>query len=131
MHEEENIALVKRGVEAAMTGDYDTLRSMLTEDVSFSGPFQPEIHGADEVIATMKQWDQRAAERGLTWERETEYEGVWADENRVVVLQHVKMIRDGKTFDTHEVQIVELRDGKACKLTGYTSEPDKLTELMS
>lgn len=43
----------------------------------------------------------------------------------------MKVTRDGRTFDTHEVQIVEVRDGKACKLTEYTSEPEKLAEMMS
>ncbi len=125
MHEGENIALVKRGCEAAMRGDYDTLRPLLTEDVSWSAPFQPEIHGVDEVIASMKQSDQ------LGFTTEHEYDGVWADEDRVVMLHHMKVTRDGRTLDTHPVQIVELRDGKASKITMYTSEPEKLSKLMS
>ncbi len=125
MGEKENIALVKRGLEAGMKGDYDTLRTMLTEDISYSGPYIPDMHGVDEVIAGMKQWDQL----GFTWE--DEYEGVWADENRVVVLHHMKGTRDGRSFDTHEVQIFELRDGRASKITEFTSEPEKLAQLMS
>lgn len=129
MHEEENIALVKRGVEAGMREDYDTLRSLLTEDVSYSGPFQPEMHGVDEVIAGMKQWDRQAHELGLTWEHE--YEEVWADEHRVVMLHHMTATRHSRTFDTHEVQIVEIRDGKASKITEYTAEPEKEPEKLS
>ncbi len=125
MHEKENIALVTRGVEAGLRGDYDALRAVLTDDVVYSGPFQPEMHGADDVIAGMKQFDQL----GFRWEQE--FEGVWADETRVVMLHHMKGTRDGRTFDTHEVQIVELRDGKACRITEYTAEPEKLAEIMS
>ncbi len=129
MHEEENIALVRRGMEAGMKGDYDTLRPLLSEDVSYLGPFQPEVHGADKVIATMKKLDERAAELGLSWEQE--YEGFWADESRVVLLQHLKVSRDSQTLDTHEVEIVELKNGKASRITEYASEPEKLAELMS
>lgn len=125
MHEEENIALAKRGFEAAIRGDYDTLRPLLTEDVIWSGPLQPDTQGADEVITSMRQQDQL----GLSWEHE--YEGVWADENRVVMLHHMKMTRDGRTLDTHPVQVIEVRDGKAAKITMYTSEPEKLSELMT
>lgn len=129
MHEEENIARMKQGFDAAMKGDYEAVRPLMTEDVSYLGPFQPEAHGVEEVIESMRQWGQRAAELGLTWEHE--YEGAWADENRVVILHHMKVTRDRRTFDTHEVQIVELRDGRACKLTEYTSEPEKLSEMMA
>lgn len=129
MHEAENIALVKRGYEAAMKGEYESLRPLMTDDVSYSGPYQPEMHGIEEVIEGMKQWNQRAGEIGVTWEHE--YEGAWADESRVVVLHHMMVRRNGRTFDTHEVQVVELRDGKACRLTEYTSEPEKLAEIMS
>lgn len=126
MHEQEEIALAKRGFEAAMKGDYDALRPLLAEDISFSGPFQPELHGIDAVIAYMKQTDQL----GFTMPQH-EYEGAWADENRVVLLHHVAMRRDSRTVDTHTVQVVEIRDGKASKITMYTSEPEKLSEIMS
>lgn len=133
MHDEEDVALVKRGFEAAMGGDYDGLRTLPTDDVSFLGPFQPEAHGADADadadVASMKQCDERARELGTRWEHEDEE--FWADETRVVMLHRMKLTRDGRTFDTHEVEIVELRDGKACKLTEYTSEPEKLSEMMS
>lgn len=129
MQQSESIALVKRGFEAAMKGDYEALRPLLAEDVSYAGPYQPELHGIDEVIAGMQQWGQRAAELGMTWDHE--YEGAWADERRVVILHHMMVTRDHRTFDTHEVQVVELRDGKAWKLTEYTAEPEKLAEMMS
>lgn len=74
MHEQENITLVKQGFEAAMRGDYDTLRPLLTDDVSFTGPYMPEAHGVDEVIGSLKQWDQRATELGMSWEHE--YDGM-------------------------------------------------------
>lgn len=125
MHEEEIIALVKRGFEAAMRGDYNTLRPLLNEDVISSGPFQPETHGIDELITLMKQQDQL----GFTWEHE--YEGAWADENRVVILHHTKVTREGRTLDMHPVQVFEIRDGKASKITMYTSQPEKLSELMT
>lgn len=129
MHEEEHIALVKRGFEAAMDGDYDTLRSLLTDDVTFTGPFQPELHGVEEVITSMRQSNERFRELGYSWEHE--YQGAWADENRVVMLHHMKVAHDHRTVDTHEVQIVELRDGRACRLAEYTAEPEKLSEMMS
>lgn len=129
MHGEEQIALVKQGFEAAMNGDYDTLRSLLTDDVTFMGPFQPEMHGVEEVIAGLRQSNERVRELGYSWEHD--YEGIWADENRVVMLHHMKVSRDRQTFDTHEVQIVELRDGRACKLAEYTADPEKLSEMMS
>lgn len=125
MREEENIALAKQGFDATMRRDYDALRPLLTEDVVWSGPLQPETHGADELITSMKQQDQL----GFTWEHE--YEGVWADENRVVMLHHMKLTRDGRTLDTHPVQVIEIRDGKAAKITMYTSEPEKMSELMT
>ncbi len=125
MHEQENIALAKRGFEAAMRGDYDTLRPLLTEDVSWSAPFQAETHGADELITRMRQQDQLR----VAWEHA--YEGILADENRVVMLHHMKLTRDGHTIDTHPVQVIEIRDGKASKITMYTSEPEKMSELMT
>lgn len=125
MRQEEIIALVKQGFEAAMRGDYDTLRPLLNEDVISSGPLQPETHGADELITLMKQQNQL----GWTWEHE--YEGALADENRVVLLHHTKVTHDGRTVDMHPVQVFEIRDGKASKITMYTSEPEKLSELMT
>lgn len=126
MHEQENIALAKRGFEAAMRSDYDMLRPLLTEDVSFSGPLQPEVRGVDAVIASMQKSDQLGIVTG-----EHEYEGVWADESRVVMLHHVQLSRNGRTVDTHAVQIIEFRDGKASKITMYTAEPEKMSEMMS
>ncbi len=126
MHQEEMIALVKQGFEAAMKGDYDTLRPLLNEDIITSGPMQPETHGIDELITLMKQ----QAQLGLTWEHE--YEGALADENRVVLLHHTKVIREGRTLvDMHPVQVFEIRDGKASKITMYTSEPEKLSQVMA
>ncbi len=125
MHQEEMIARVKKGFEAAMKGDYDTLRPLLDEDIITSGPMQPETHGADELITLMKQQNQ------LGWTWEAEYEGALADENRVVLLLHTKVTREGRTLDMHPVQVFEIRDGKASKITMYTSEPEKLSQLMT
>lgn len=126
MRGQEHIALAKQGFEAAVRGDYETLRSLLTRDVRFSGPFQPELHGIDEVIAEMKRSDQLGFTTG-----QHEYEGAWSDENRVVLLHHLTLRRDSRTVETRTVQVIEFRDGKASEITTYTYEPDKLSELMS
>ena len=125
MQQEEMIALVKKGFEAAMKGDFDTLRPLLNEDVITSGPMAPETHGIDELITSLKQQNQL----GWTWEHE--YEGALADENRVVLLHHTKVTREGRTLDMHPVQVIEIRDGKASKITMYTSEPEKLSQFMT
>ncbi len=126
MREAENIALVKRGLEALEKGDYEALRPLMTDDTVWISPFEPDYHGPDEVIASMKRWSE---EFGVTTKDEPE--GFFADDDRVVSLDHVTATRNGRTLDTHVVHVYEIRNGKLWRLTEYTADPQKTLEFMS
>ncbi len=125
MGKSENIALVKRGLNAVIKRDFESLRPLLADDTVWVSPYAPELHGPDEVIATMKEWSE--GYKTELWEDE----GFYADEDRVISLEHVVATRKGRKLDAHYVHVYQLRDGKLARLTEYTAEPQKDLEFMS
>lgn len=120
---EEHMEAVKRAFQAMGRQSYEELRALLADDVVFSGPLQPETRGADEMIAGLKKWDEAGVRTTV------ESVEVLGDEHKVVSLGHFRVSRDGRTFDVHPVYVIELRGGKASKITVYTAEPQQLQEM--
>lgn len=127
---DENLALMRRGYEAFATGDVDTLRAIAQEDqvwvTAGTGGFQPEYRGVDAVIGYLGQLMERT---GGTFRDEPE--SFLADDDRVMVLEHVTASRDGRTLDTHFVHVYDIRDGKVARVTEYSAEPKKFEEFWS
>ncbi|HZW44249.1 MAG TPA: nuclear transport factor 2 family protein [Dermatophilaceae bacterium] len=53
----------------------------------------------------------------------SESEALFADDDRVVSLDHVTGTRMGNVLDTHVVHVFLVRDGKVIEVTDFASEP--------
>ena len=95
---EEHLAMVGRGYEAFGNGDFDTLRELNDDDTVWRtpglGPFKGEYKGADGVIQYLTQLFELS--EGTI---KVEVEHMYADEDRVVVLDHITASRHGKDID--------------------------------
>lgn len=123
---EEHIDLVKRGLALTERGEYDRLRSGMTDDVVWAGAItRPPVQGADQMIAIMKEY-------GAEFEVKTKFDSVdyFGDEDQVIAHEHVRLTRDGRTFDTEAVEVFEFRDGRISKVMVFTGDPRGMASFM-
>lgn len=123
---EEHIDLVKRSLQLIEQRSYDEFRPYLTDDVVWSGAYQPAVKGLDNVIAAMKESDEKFG--GTTEVESADYFG---DDTQVVSHEHVRFSRGDRTIETEAVHVIEFRDGKASKITVFTCDPEALASLMA
>ncbi len=127
---EENLALVKTGFEAFGKGDLDYVRGMIADDGVWRTPayepFLPEYKGPDGVI---KYFTALAELSGGTFKIEPT--AFYADDERVVVLDHVTGSRLDKMLDTDMVHVFRVRDGKMVEVTTFASDPKRNEEFWS
>lgn len=122
---EANIALLKRGYDAFSRGDLDAIREMSTSDCIWrtpgTGSFDPEYKGIDATIGFLtklfEMTDGTIKVEPMTFT---------ADEERVIVLEHLTATRLGRLLDTHVVHVYDVHDGKVYEATEFASEPKKL-----
>lgn len=127
---EEHLALVGRGFEAFVKGDFDTLRSLNDDKTVWRtpgiGPFKAEYKGTDEIIGYFTQLFELSD--GTI---KVEAEHMFGDEDRVVVLDHVTASRHGKDIDFHDVLVYEFADGKYRSITQYEVDDQALESFWS
>ncbi len=115
---EENLTLVRSAYEAFGKGDFVTLRTLLADDVVWHTPgiypFQVDYKGPDGVIEYFTELF--ALTDGTI---RVEPEQMFADEDRVVVLERVTGTRGGHHIDFHDVIVYEISGGKQSAVTQY------------
>jgi uncharacterized protein len=126
---EENVQTLRRGYEAFARRDLETIRDTFADDCVWYTPgivFDPEYKGMERSLEYLSKLIELS---GGTFK--TEPEAFLADDDRVVVLEHVTATRSAKTLDSHVVHVYRLRDGKVAEVTEYQSEPKKTEPFWS
>lgn len=130
MTREEHLAMVGRGYGAFTKGDFDTLRELNDDDTVWRtpglGPFKTEYKGAEGVIEYLTQLFELS--EGTI---KVEAEHMLADDDRVVVLDHITASRHGKNIDFHDVLVYEFKDGKFRSITQYELDEKALEAFWS
>ncbi len=125
---EANIALLKRGYEAFSKGDLDVIREISTADGIWRtpgfGPFEPEYKGIEGTIEYLtklvEMTDGTFKVEPMTF---------MADDEHVLVLEHITASRQGRLLDTHVMHVYDVHDGKVFETTEFVAEPRKLEEF--
>lgn len=110
----ENAEIVRRGYEAFDAGDMAALAGLFTADAVWeaagSGPLSGTKQGRDAVLA---YFGELAARSGGTFK--VAVRDIIGGENHTVGLQHAHAERNGKTMDSDQVLVFEIRDGKVVR----------------
>ncbi len=125
---DENLALIKRGYEAFAKGDLDFIREMSAPDCVWHtpgyGPFKLDYKNPEGVIEYLTSLFELS-----DGTFKSEPEAFFADDDRVVVLDHVTGTRKGKTLNTYLVHMFRVRGGKVVETTTFASEPKRNEEF--
>jgi ketosteroid isomerase-like protein len=116
---ESNVELARRGWEAALRGDLDTLRDLLDPEVKWHGG-DPAAAGScrnrDEALAFMRRVPMRAPRAELV--------DVLDAGDRVVVITRGQDAGDGAAQPS--ANLTTFRDGKAVEMVHYPNVQDAL-----
>ncbi|HET6963271.1 MAG TPA: nuclear transport factor 2 family protein, partial [Acidimicrobiales bacterium] len=108
---EANLTLVRSAYEAFGKGDFDTLRTLMADDVVWHTPgiypFEVDYKGVDGVLGYFTKLFELTD--GTI---RVEPEHMLADDDRVVVLERVTGTRLGHHIDFHDVVVYEISGGK-------------------
>lgn len=119
---DENLDLIKKGYEAFGKGDLEFVRSMLSAEGVWRTPgygvLEDEYKGREGVVKYLTSLFELT---DGTFKSESE--ALFADDDRVVSLDHITGTRKGIVLDTHVVHVFVVRDGKVVEVTDFASEP--------
>lgn len=122
---EENLALIERGYDAFAKGDLDTIRLMASPDVIWRtpgfGPLEADYKGIDGVIGYLTALFTLTDGTFHTMPLH-----MFADDERVTVIERVTAVRGSLTLDAHVVHVFEIHDGKVWEIVEYAAEPKLL-----
>ncbi|WP_026554965.1 nuclear transport factor 2 family protein [Arthrobacter sp. 35W] len=111
MGAEENADLVRRGYEAFVAGDVETLGGLFADDavwhVAGSNALSGPKEGRDAILA---YFGELAAQ--TQGSLAVNLDEIIGGEDHTVALQHNTAERDGKTLDSKGAFVFEVRDGK-------------------
>lgn len=106
-----NEDLVRRGYDAFMAGDMETLNELFADDIVWHAPGRNALsgdhRGKDAVFAVFAKLAELT---GGTFK--LEIHDVLANDEHVVVLARSTAERDGKRLDDNGVQVFHVSDGK-------------------
>jgi uncharacterized protein len=122
MNDHPNTMLMKRAYEAFAAQDLETLGDLIAEDAVWrqpgNNPIAGEYQGRDAIFDYFGKL--------LTFSDGTfkaEPIDILADDERVMVLQHTTAKRNGQNYDTRDVLVCEVKDGKFVDTQVFESEP--------
>ncbi len=122
---EANLAHVLSAYEAFRAGDLDALRGKFAEDAVWQTPglgrIEPTYKGIDGVMTYLTLMFELTD--GTI---RVEPEHMYADDDRVVVLERVSASRGDENIEFHDVVVYEIRDGKTVEATQYEVEAKTL-----
>ena len=125
---DQNIANARRGYEAFATGDFDTLRELLAEDVVWhvkgTGMLDGDYVGLDETFGFFAAMFQ---ETGGTMD--VQVHDILANDDHVTALCQFSATRNGVASTQQMVQIFHVRDGKTIEAWAATTDPAKTLEF--
>lgn len=106
-----NEQLLRDVLNALMSGDMDSLASLMTEDFVGHAPGSNQLSGdhksRDEFLDGFFGKIATLTGGQFTFE----VEDIIGNDDRVVGLYHVRATRDGNTLEWHQVNVYSVRDG--------------------
>ena len=109
--QEQNIEVVKKGYEAFMSGDMETLMSLLDDNIEWIQPGQSAVSGTYHGKSELGEYISRLAEKSTT----VNPHRFIADGDTVVVLSETTS--GGET--SQDADVFTLRDGKLVRAQLY------------
>jgi len=109
--QDQNIEVVKKGYEAFMAGDIETLMSLLDDNIEWVQPGQSSVSGTYHGKGEMGEYISRLAEKSTT----VNPHRFIADGDMVVVLSETTS--GGET--SQDADVFTLRDGKLVRAQVY------------
>lgn len=118
-----NAVLVRRAFDAFASGDLGTLKEVLAEDAAIHDPGHGAIAGdyvgRDRVVEFFAKLVELT---GGTFK--AELIDILADDDRAVVIERSTARREGKTLDTRDVLVCEIRGGKIVSAQVFPADED-------
>ena len=122
MTEHPNIALVRRGYAAFGSGDMDTLRALIAEDVVWhSGGHNPLSGDYQGLGATLGLFARFFEVTGGNLSQEL-HDVLANDEHAVVLLKQHLGRPDGRSYDGNDVHVFHIADGKVTEFWAYAGD---------
>jgi ketosteroid isomerase-like protein len=107
-----NAALLRRGKEAFVRGEIETVNELLAEDIVIhtSGvrPFADEYRGREAFLGYVRQVMELS---GGTYRQELH--DVIASDDHAVALVTARATRNGRSVEYHSAEVFHIRDGRA------------------
>jgi uncharacterized protein len=104
MSDQDNVEVIRRGYEAFMAGDGETIMSLVDDDVEWIQPGDSAVSGTFHGKAEFGEYLQRLATKGVT----VEVERLISDGDTVVALTTVRVGDESG----HDADVFTVRDGK-------------------
>jgi ketosteroid isomerase-like protein len=118
-----NEQLVRRGKEAFLHGDLDTVKEVLADDfvlhTSGKGPFDREYRGRDAFFGYIRKVGELS---GGTYRQELH--DLAATDDHAIALVTVRAQRNGKSIEYRSAEIFHVRDGRATEAWFLNDNPD-------
>ena len=121
MAEHPNAVLTRRGYNAFVEGDLDTLNEVFSPQATWhqpdTGVIAGDYTGRDRVFQFFAKLSELT---GGSYK--VEPVDILADDDRAVAIQHSTAVRDGKHLDTQQVAVFEIHDGMVTDIRLYPSD---------
>lgn len=130
MGAQEDTALVRRGYEAFIAGDMDTLRELFTDDAVWhtggTGGLSGDKKGRDAILAYFGELGSRSqGSLKLTLEE------VATGDRYTIGVQSNHAERDGKSLDQQSVLVFTISGGKVREVLEMTEDTAKASDFWS
>ncbi|MEE9094996.1 nuclear transport factor 2 family protein [Pseudarthrobacter phenanthrenivorans] len=130
MGAQEDAALIRRGYEAFIAADMDTLKDLFTEDAVWhtggTGALSGDKKGRDAILGYFGELMSRS--QGTL---KLTLEDVAVGERYVIGLQSNQAQRDGKSLDQHTVIAFTVSGGKVVEALEMAEDTAKSSEFWS
>ncbi len=126
---EANLALVRSGYEAFGKGDFETLKTIFAPDILWHGPgivgFESDYKGVESVLGYFTKLFELTD--GTI---RVDIEHMYADDDRVVVLELVSGTRHGVHVEFRDVVVYEITDGVETAATQFEVDLNAIETLL-
>src|SRR3954451_8934721 len=118
----DNAALIRRGFEAFLNGDFDALRELMEPDAQwlYWEPIPDDCHGRDKIIATLRQRHADGVVEGVA-------DVVEGGEKLLVEITGPRLEEWGLP-EGGAAMVVTMRDGRIVRMQDHRTRADALAD---